>query len=535
MDQSSGQQCPLNSIPSEIIVKILANLNTHQDVLNAGLAAMSFQSCIGANEIWKSLSLSRWKHVVFDLKHANDPSWIAFYKRHHADDLKTDKLVNNMIYRDDTSNYGRAPHIRILQSPLFECKDRLLHHIRTPDDAPDCLSRRYWARYLLKSSQRAHGLSTLIGIRTAGLTSGWAYQPHHLESGLVAVDLFLRDGEEGDHRWMSARLDRMAQDFRNWLPEFESLSTRAKATNLANFMIQQEGFAGNPGLVDFDVADNFIGLTLEDSPRSGTPLIYVAIFCCLASRLGIDARPIKYPIHVFAVVFPPVGVNLDGNHRHPDVPSDRMYLDVFTEQYVVEVPEGRLLSILHKKGLASQSQAIMTPAHVFALIKLQRQFIDSTRGAVHVQDEDPDEHQDRHGLWSTNRRDLWYLLLCLDMIIEDPTPVAISYGGLIFKDYRDFPEDVYLFNDIFGGPVDGNHQVRQTLFNKWIAEEGRLPIPKPRTAQIAGRVLHKVGTYFQHNRYRYTGFVIGWDVTYQRHPLDDNLGNADHQSFYHVL
>src|SRR4051812_29653767 len=61
-----------------------------------------------------------------------------------------------------------------------------------------------------------------------------------------------------------------------------------------------------------DLQNNFIGIALLDPDHPSLPLVSVAIFCAIARRLDLDARPCGFPFHVHVMVYGPQGLTLDG-------------------------------------------------------------------------------------------------------------------------------------------------------------------------------------------------------------------------------
>jgi F-box protein 21 len=78
-----------------------------------------------------------------------------------------------------------------------------------------------------------------------------------------------------------------------------------------------------------DLQNNFIAIALQDEDHPSVPLISVAVFCCVARRFGLDARPCGIPFHVYAMVFPTKGSTLDGKVLQAGEAGNHMYLDPF--------------------------------------------------------------------------------------------------------------------------------------------------------------------------------------------------------------
>ena len=102
-----------------------------------------------------------------------------------------------------------------------------------------------------------------------------------------------------------------------------------------------------------DLQNNFIGIALKDDLHPSLPLITVAIYCCVAQRLGIDASPCAFPFHVLVIVRASNGQTLDSHDAAADSASESMYIDPFRSS--TEIPVETLVSTLVSMGISHQS------------------------------------------------------------------------------------------------------------------------------------------------------------------------------------
>lgn len=523
----------LSTLPSEIIIKIFSYLETHQDVLSASLSAPSLQVCGGENPIWRNVAYARWKHKRFNLAAGGFSSWKDFYIHHHLVDNKIDEQVNNMVHQPDPPGFSRIARFQHIQPLENDCKDRLLMHIRTPDDALDVLARRYWARALLTSMYRVRAIKTIRSSLRDGSLS--------LEDALISLDMFICDDEPGDYESIHGMLEDLTNEFKKAYPDYQEHSTRSLALLLAHYLITEQGFRGSNEDSFYSVQNNFIGTTLTNPSRPGLPIIYIVIFCSIAKRIGLDARPIGLPHHVFAVVQPPDGFDLGGNSCRQSGESERMFLDLYSLGDTIEIPETVLRQIIDQLGHRN-AELYFHPLSAMALLVRMRWNLQNcmqrereNRGLHLV----PGAH-----LWNT-LQDIMYLVYWLSLILEHSGAMSeATFDGhrahlmLIQLTGRAFPGDLIEVADFL---KDVSSQVNyESMLQLYIDDENTVH-PKPRDADIRERIFYKVGTYFQHRKYDYSGFIIGWDSqceeeeSWQMMHGVNTLQQGATQCFYHAM
>ena len=133
------------------------------------------------------------------------------------------------------------------------------------------------------------------------------------------------------------------------------MNIRTKAIAVASY-IRAHDLVGINDDVDahyHDLRNNFIGIALTGDYHPSLPLISVAIYCCVAQRLGIDASPCGFPFHVLAIVRASDGITLDGQESRCDSESQLMYMDPFRSS--LEIP---------KETLATQLVSIGAPQRI---------------------------------------------------------------------------------------------------------------------------------------------------------------------------
>lgn len=121
-----------------------------------------------------------------------------------------------------------------------------------------------------------------------------------LETALGCFELFNLKTAEGDPDDTARILDELAARFQSQTPNLHQLSTKAKASALCGFM-NREGFRGASSERYRALKNSFIGISLR-TDRTNLPLTATAIFCSLATRIGLSAFPCGFPYHVLAIV-----------------------------------------------------------------------------------------------------------------------------------------------------------------------------------------------------------------------------------------
>lgn len=157
-------------------------------------------------------------------------------------------------------------------------------------------------------------------------------------------------------------LDELAARFQSVTPNLHQLSTKAKASSLCKFMAQ-EGFRGASSEHYRALKNSFIGISLR-TDRTNLPLTATAIFCSLATRIGLTASPCGFPYHVLAIV--------NDNGR-------RIYLDPFRgdgNELSVEGLENQLQTL----GIDDEKDEYLRPSIVSEIVlRTARNILESLR------------------------------------------------------------------------------------------------------------------------------------------------------------
>ncbi|KAI9670111.1 MAG: hypothetical protein M1829_004839 [Trizodia sp. TS-e1964] len=352
----ANNQLTIDDIPGEVLTLAFSRLPT-ESLLALNLVSKRFNKLAKEPLLWKHhcLQFKYWdeKHdikakassaVAFD-------GWESLYQYRVVTDRKVTTILNSIL----ADRTGCAGKYKQIADYGFDAKDTLLRHCQATEDMEDVLSRRYYARDILRHVQRSLAVKEwfLLKENPAGTT---------YERALVAFDLFMAQDVDIDFQsvrthillshklflislQVSEMLDTLAERFKMAVPHLQGLSFREQALALVTFL-RSENLVGDDSEAGYRRLENsFFGMALLHEPHNSTPLISTAIFCSIATRIGLDARPCGFPFHVHTIVYPPTSSSLDQNTRatmlvrSPSLDQELMYLDPFRSDKEVSIKD----------------------------------------------------------------------------------------------------------------------------------------------------------------------------------------------------
>ena len=322
-------------------------------------------------------------------------------------------------------------------------------------------------------------------------------------------------------------------------------SPRRKATAVAGHL-RNRNLTGVQGDAHYhDLQNNFIGIALQQGDHPSLPLISVAIFCCVARRLGIDAQPCGFPFHVLAIIKPPPGLTMDGYDSQPGIQSPPMYMDPFRSSE--EIDQSDLKAQLQSLGIPiSHHRELLDASPTEEIVRRSaKNIITSVQTFPRHNGPGPRSaasFPDHEGAFYAA---LWALMLLPDgshysagvqrarylhFILERLEKQTLMDVGLIEKHILPLIEDPTQY----GGLLDTIRVMRSG---------DRMPkqVKARTTPETQDRVRYKVGQVFHHKRYHYQAVITGWDTEcaatpdWMNHMGIHTLSRGQHQSFYHVL
>lgn len=528
-----------HSLPDELLEAIVSYLPPDA-TLALGATSKRGHKLAYDNLVWRAHCVATWKYweASHDFKEklnapAPQTQWRSLYAKRRKTDTEAKATFEALL----GTQQHRIKRFEEITEKGYDVKDLFLSlRDQTPDDAEDVLARRYYADAILGQVHRRTALDRWTRLQKRQMVS--------LEEVLGAYDLFVLGGRKGDLVDIDCELDRIADAVRVGDDDFEACSIRRKAVMIAEYL-RSKSLVGNPNEQNYhDLRNNFISIALFDEVHTSLPLQSVAIYCSVARRLGINARPSNYPGHVHAVIEAPPNFSLDGRERTPiqDEEPEIMHMDPWRSSE--EVPRNELTLRLSQMGAPPhQHQAYLAATTTFDLA------VRTGRNIMHSVQEARDRQR------GTSRRTpypdveaAWYSMLWSMMILGDANQAStlhrrrqcLPYLAEHFQQH--FPEDLGLVQTIIA-PMFVSEREHAVLMHMITTNRAgdRLQKAPCRREGLEKKVEFKIGQTFQHKRYGYDGVIIGWDARcsaearWIEQMRVDDLPRGREQPFYNVV
>ncbi|CAK3966431.1 F-box only 21 [Lecanosticta acicola] len=531
---------PISRLPDELLEAIVSHLPP--------TATLSFGTTSRRNNkftyeplVWRRHCTEIWRywepHHELEEKLHSPPTqtkWRQLYNERTQVDRKALELFDQMLL---TQQY-RFERMEKIAGYGYDVKDLLLTlRNETPEDANDVLARKYHANAILGQIHRATALEKWMRLQNRQMV--------RLEEVLGAYDLFVLSGAKGDLNDVDKELDRLAKCIKDRDPEFEELSIRKKAQQTAKYL-RSEGLVGNPNVDDYHaLRNNFISMALFDEVHSSLPLQSVAIYCAVARRLGVNAKPSNYPQHVHAVIEAPAEVTLDGKARTPtpDMELDTMHMDPWRSSD--EMPPADLRTRLSQMGAPPQHHAsYLGPASTLEIaLRTGRNIMTSVQEA---------RERQRGITRRSTYPDIeaaWYSMLWSMLVLGDAHGAATLHRRrqclpyLVEHFQAHFPEDIGLVEKHIPAMFadEREYNILLHLITQARSKDRNLPAPRPRDQSTKEIVKYKIGDHFTHRRYGYEGVIVGWNIRCDAEPRwieqmgVDDLPRGREQPFYNAV
>ena len=421
----------------------------------------------------------------------------------------------------------------------YDAKDTLLQNLEVEDGAEDVLARRYYSNAVLGLLHRNMAIQQWMQL------SKGEHVP--LEKALASFDMFILHNKRGDLDEISSKLDAIADDFRREFEEHATMNTRRKAVAIGEYLRARNlvGMQGNMDEQYHNLQNNFLSMALQDPDHPSLPLISVAIYCCVAQRVGLNAHPCGFPFHVIAIVEPSGGLAPAEDAMRGEQPEMPVYMDPFRSS--LELSVDSLKSQLISLGITpSEHLAYLGSSSTAEIVRRSaRNIITSVQTAPRGE-----RTNNASPLDSTPEiEEAYYASLWASTILaDDGRGIAQSQRTqflpfIIQRIQSYFPLDAILIEDHIA-PLFSNLAQHDDILNtaKIMREDDEVigRVVKARIPEQTDGVRFKVGQIFRHKRYNYLAVIIGWDVECQAGEdwvsrMEVNqLPRGKHQSFYHV-
>jgi F-box protein 21 len=533
-------------LPTEILEAIFLNLDPHSLISLSQTSKPIKGLTADSSIIWRHLCQTQFK--TWDSRHnivakfagpLSDVDWRSLYMEKFRIEIRTRELLNRIV----STQHQRIRCINEIADFGYDAKEILLKEGECPDDAEDVLARRYYANAVLERIHREFAINVCKGLNEND------HVP--IERALGAYDVFARIGEDVDMAVIERSINELAEGVLRDYPDFRDLSPRMKASTLASYL-REQGFKGVPDTSYRALANSFIGLVLSSATHESLPLISVAIFCALARRVGLDARPCGYLYHVYTLVYAPPKHNLDGVYKPSSSSAlDYMYLDPFRSSDEVQL--GDLRRNLREMGIAphahsryladtsTREMVLRTARNIMNSVQTIRQTEAGGRG---IQASWLNSYPDMDNAFYAT---IWSMLILGpnhdSANSDDATNRRRQYLPYLLEHFQThFPWDVSLLEQyvipMFYDQPEGP-RLLQFVQSMRQVDAMRKPVLKRDDKSV--NVRFKVGQLFQHKRYSYEGVVTGWDVScdageeWIQNMGVDRLSSGRNQAFYHVL
>ncbi|PWY65023.1 YccV-like-domain-containing protein [Aspergillus heteromorphus CBS 117.55] len=493
--------------------------------------ARRFREVTNEPLLWRYYCLSDFKYWAqeheFPKKVAGpvlSVNWKSLYKSKHLRYRATCRSLDGIL----ATQTRRLDKIQTIIDLGYDAKDALLQNFSVHPEVEDYLARRYYAEALLTSLHRS------VAVREwARLKNG---EELALDRLLGAFDLFIPKSGLKSLDEISDRLDGISMLMNLAYPAIDRLTTRDKARAVASFLRVNNLTGIEPDKEYHCLEHNFLGIALSDPRHNSLPLVSATIYCYVAQRVGIDARPCGFPFHVHVIVLPPSGCDVDGNILEAGRQGTPMYMDPFRSD--LDTPVADLEYQLAFLGTSPTEQAnflgVSQPLEI--VLRCSKNILNSLRHLAQI------SHKE---LTSVDVIGAKYAAIWSSMLLSygtRPTEFRHNLQWLIELLNTEFPLDIHLVEQYVIPLIHGLPEY-QDILQSLHAMRGMDEIPrrvKRRSSQVS-EIKYKVGQVFRHRRYGYRAVITGWDVECGageeriRRMDIDYLKGGRHQNFYHVL
>jgi F-box protein 21 len=535
-------------LPTEILEAIFLHLDPPSLLSVAQTCRVVKELTADAPLIWRHFCQTHFK--TWDPQHGiaakfagplSDVDWRSVFVRRVRIEQETLRLLEKVL----GSQQDRIRHINEIADFGYDVKEVLLKECACDDGKEDVLARRYYANAILERVQRE------LALEVWGELNRGVDVP--IEKALAAYDVFTRTGEDVDYETVTSDLDQLAHHVRQQYPEFHALSTRAKASTLTSFL-REQGFRGVADSSYGALRNSFIGLALRSETHDSLPLISVAIYCALARRVGLDARPCGVLFHVYCLVYAPKDFSLDGAYKPTSSADlDHMYLDPFRSSDEVRVSD--LQRTLREMGVPITQQGtflsdsntrdmvLRTARNVMNSVQTIRQTAAGVYGI--------------HSTWDNAYPDMdnaFYATIWAMLILSPHDDAGAPHSSVATRRRQylpyllehfqtHYPWDVSLLQQyvipMFIDLPEGQRLISFVESMRRI--DGVAKRPSRREEDHTEKVAFRVGQLFRHTRYHYEGVITGWDTVcdageeWINNMGVDRLPGGRVQPFYHVM
>lgn len=499
-------------LPDELINAILTHL-LPRDLFACQLTCRTLDRLSSESLVWRrlcSVEYRYWhcKHDMTTLLSA--PPVSVNWKRLLTLRSRQDRAIEETFKLALGQQAYRVQRAQQILEYGYDAKDALRKQMNCDATRDDGLARRYWASQLLGSIERAQALE-----HWSRLASG---EDVPLERAFGAFDLFVADRPPETLDELSHHFDALVAQFRadDMFADFlDARDVAVKAQVVAQWLSMQ-GLTGVPSQARFrDLKNALISVVLREQSHPSLPIVSVAIFCCVAQRLGLDARPCGYPLKVLAVIVGNTGQSAGDQSRDP------VYLDPSGGSQGIEL--ATLRTQLSAWGIPSvHHPQYLEPASTISMIRrVARNLEESLSESDAYEDALAGPGQES---WQTtlHPKRAYYAVVWANILfmpesqgvpssIQHQQSVIRHVAGLAGPIVDHFPFEMHLLRR-YVEPRATQTRIADLLES---LELNIAANDKPRGAKMRSELAtppqFQIGQVFKHKRYGYTGVITGWD------------------------
>jgi F-box protein 21 len=337
-------------------------------------------------------------------------------------------------------------------------------------------------------------------------------------------------------RWqIFQRLDDYVGRIRSAHPEIDDQSPRQKASTAAQYLIENNLVAILKDREYYNIEHNFLGRALFTQERNSLPIITVIIYCYVVRQLGLSADPCGFPLHVYAIVYPPPGIDLEGDPLPPAIEPPALYMDPFRTSDPVPVSSlHEQLSFIARRLTPDERATFLSASNPCEIV------VRCARNILNCLHQITDPPATRPIDTDAAKYAAFWALVFFPTSSIHPGQHLISLMRLFAES---FPHDVSIMEKHIGPVVEGlgpqHGEMCRSL--RMVDMEGFAAVKQRVGNPEAEDVKFRVGQVFRHKRYGYTAVVTGWDgrcdagEEWIQQMGVDRLAGGRTQAFYHAL
>ncbi|KAL9114155.1 MAG: hypothetical protein Q9227_001927 [Pyrenula ochraceoflavens] len=496
----------LDALPSEVVQNVL-RFALPEATISFAQTSRLFLAAAYEPQLWKFYCATQYK--FWDDRHrwparvSGDEStdWRLLFGERRTADKSVCREFESIL----NSQAGRTRRFSNIGAHGYDAKETLLAHLYADKSFPDYLARRYWSRAVLDHMHRRLAIQEWMALRRDTTID------YRLERSMNAFDLFIIEDRDFDQADVLQRLENLCEKLLEEQPGLYDIPLKKRATKVAAFLKDQNYVGIRSGREYHNIEHNFLGIALSGDEHNSLPLVSVVIYCHLAKKLGLTARPCCFPFHVHAIVQPPEGFDWEGRELGSSDAPAPMFIDPFDS--AVEIRPERLQSELNFiLGANTPRESFLTASSDVEVI---------TRCARNIPNSLEQCHQAPLTPIDTERAQ-YAALWALGLLSQPPVPGAAGlpvqsrhHLRLLMRCFiEDFSHDVSLIQDYLL-PTCRTHpdydRFRELAEEVYETDAAPREI-KSRSSPRGGGVRYQIGHVFRHRRYGYKAVIVGWDT-----------------------